>query len=58
MNYITISKGSLNLNMVKCFEQIYYEFQRAIERFREYALIVADIFAENKKNNLSTLHSK
>ena len=46
------------MNLVKHFEQIYHEYQRDKERLREYSLEVADIFAENKKNNLSTLHSK
>ena len=57
MNCITISKGILNLNLVKHFEQIYDEYQRAKERFREYSHQIADIFTENKKNNLSTFHS-
>ena len=58
MNCITISKGILNLNLVKHFEQIYDEYQRAKERLREYSLQFANIFAENMKKNLLTFHSK
>ena len=46
------------MNLVKHFEQIYHEYQRDKERLREYSLQVANIFAENKKNNLSTLHAE